>query len=304
MGEAEYREAERVLWERVGSSPSETRVRCEVSGTDVRVQIVGEGPSVLFVHGGPNAGSTWAPIMPHFAGFRSYLVDRPGTGLSDDYVLREDLMGFGRRFVPELLDALGIERAHVVASSFGGMLALVGAAEAGERVDRMVQMACPAFVPGMKSPGFMKAMSLAPVRWLMNTLPPNERVGKSILRQIGHGASIDADRIPQHFFDWYLALQRHTNTMRNEGEMIGGVATLRGFPDSYTLPASLIASVATPTLFLWGEDDGFGGRDVAENVVGLMPNAELRMFPASGHLPWLDDPDTIGRVSADFLRAG
>ena len=131
-----------------------------------------------------------------------------------------------------------------------------------------------------------RAMSLAPVRWLMNTLPPNERVGKSILRQIGHGASIDAGRIPQEFFDWYLALQRHTDTMRNESEMIGRSGSLRDFPPELTMPDEVFAAVTTPTLFLWGEDDTFGGRDVAEHVVGLMPDARLEMRPdyASGHI--------------------
>ena len=70
------------------------------------------------------------------------------------------------------------------------------AAAAPERTLRMVQIAYPAFVPGMSIPRFMKTLSLGPVRWLMNTLPPNEKVGRSILRQIGHCASLDANRIP------------------------------------------------------------------------------------------------------------
>ena len=165
----------------------------------------------------------------------------------------------------------------------------------------MVQMACPAFAPGMIVPGFMKGLTLRPVRWLMNALPPSERVGKGMLRQIGHGASIDAGRIPQEFFDWYLALQRHTDTMRNESETIGRSGSLRGFPPELTIPDEILAAVTTPTLFLWGEDDTFGGRDVAEHVVGLMPDARLEMRPDSGHLPWLDDPARIGKETASFL---
>jgi hypothetical protein len=105
-----------------------------------------------------------------------------------------------------------------------------------ERILRMVQMACPAFVPGMLVPGFMKAISLRPVRWLMNTLPHNEAVGRRILHQMGHGASLDANRIPPIFFEWYLALQRHTNAMRNDGEMIGRAVSLRGVPPELTIP--------------------------------------------------------------------
>ena len=83
--------------------------------------------------------------------------------------------------------------------------------------------------------------------------------------------------------------------------MIGRAASLRGFSDELTLSAESIRSVQTPTLFLWGEDDAFGGRDVADHMVELMPNAELEMLPESGHLPWLDNPDGIGRKAASFL---
>lgn len=301
MDEERYRRAEQQLWDAVRLTPAEVRVPLASVGVDVRVQVIGDGPPVLFIHGGPNSGSTWAPILPHFSGFRSLIVDRPGTGLSDPYVLTGDPYDFARTFVTDLLDDLNVERAHVVASSFGGFLALVSAASHPGRFDRMVQMACPAFAPGMKTPLFMRLMSLRPIRWLMNTLPPNERVGKSILRQIGHGASLDADRIPQVFFDWYLALQRYTDTMRNEAEMIGRAASLRGFPTEMDIPEETLRAVETPTLFLWGEDDAFGDQATAEHMTALMPNAQLEMLPQSGHLPWLDAPEHIGRRTAGFL---
>jgi len=236
-----YRAVERRLWASVGLTPTERRI--QVGGVGVRVQVVGDGPPVLLIHGGPNSGSTWAPIAPHLPGFTCHLVDRPGTGLSDDFVLVDDPHGYARRFVPEVLDGLGLDQAHIVASSFGGFLALMSASAAPQRIQRMVQMACPAFVPGMAAPAFMRAMTLAPVRWLMNALPPTEAAGRSILRQIGHGASLDAGRIPALFFEWYAALQRDTRTMRNDGELIGRAGT-------------------TPTLFLWGEDDPFGDADL------------------------------------------
>jgi pimeloyl-ACP methyl ester carboxylesterase len=293
------REVERRLWVYVGLSPFEQRI--QLAGVGVRVQIVGDGPPIILVHGGPNAGSTWAPLLPSLANFRCYVVDRPGTGLSDDFVLTGNLHEFGRRFLPGLLDGLGLDRAHVVASSFGGFLSLMSAAAAPARIHRMVQMACPVFVPGMSAPGFMKAMSLRPVRWLMNTLPPNESVGRSILRQIGHGASLNSNRIPKIFFEWYLALQRYTNTMRNDGEMIGRAGSLRGFPPELTIPDDVLRSVTVPTLFLWGADDPFGTAAVARHVVELMPHASLTMVPSAGHLPWLDDPEGLGQATADFL---
>jgi 2-hydroxy-6-oxonona-2,4-dienedioate hydrolase len=132
----------------------------------------------------------------------------------------------------------------------------------------------------------------------VNALPPSERANRSIMRQIGHGKSLDANRIPSAFFDWYLALQRHTDTMRNDGDLIAQVVPQRA---TCTLPDDLLARVEVPTLFLWGADDTFGGEDVARHLVGRLPQAELTMVQDAGHLPWLDDPQAAAAATMSFL---
>jgi len=303
MNEARYRAAEQKAWKAVGLAPSEQRVRLACTGTEIRVQIVGEGEPVLFLHGGPNTGTTWAPMLEHLAGFRCLIVDRPGTGLSDDYVMRGDLLGVADRFVADVLDGLKLEATHVVASSFGGFLALRSAAATPTRVKRMVQMACPAMAPGMKTPKFMRMMRFGFVRWLVPRLPPTKKANLDIMRQIGHGASIDEGAIPEVFMDWYLDMLRYTNTMQNDLAMIGSALVGDHFDPALTLDKTVLGAVQAPTLFLWGEDDGFGGADVAAHIVAAMPSASLEMFPKSGHLPWLDAPKPMATKAAAFLRA-
>jgi 2-hydroxy-6-oxonona-2,4-dienedioate hydrolase len=140
---AAYREAEARLQAAVGlAPPAEHQVRLDSTGTTVRVQELGEGDPVLFIHGGPNSGSTWVPLVAHLSGLRCLLVDRPGTGLSAPYpITAANLARIGAAFVADVLDGLGIDRAHVVASSFGGHLALRSAAATPQRFARMVQMA-------------------------------------------------------------------------------------------------------------------------------------------------------------------
>jgi 2-hydroxy-6-oxonona-2,4-dienedioate hydrolase len=297
---AAYRDAEATFWSSFGCRPSaEHHVRLPTTGTTVRVQELGEGPPVLFLHGGPNTGSTWAPLVAHLDGLRCLLVDRPGTGLSAPYpITASNLPRIGASFVPDLLDGLGIGRAHVVASSFGGHLALRSATAHPDRFLRMVQMAAPALIPGDTIPPFMRLMARPSVRRVMNALPPNERAGRAILRQIGHGASLDAGRIPPAFFAWYVALQRHTDTMRNDGEMIGSALPQW---DAIRLTDDVLASVPVPTLFWWGADDTFGGEAVARHLVEVMPDARLTMVPEAGHLPWLDDAAGAAAAAAAFL---
>lgn len=302
MNEAKYREAEQRLWKSVAVSPREQFVTLPRIGVKVRVQEVGEGEPVLFIHGGPNSGSTWAPIIEHFSGYRCVMVDRPGTGLSEPYtVTRANLAEYGDAFVGDVLATLNIDSAHVVASSFGGMLALRSAAAEPQYFRRMVQMAAPALAPGSATPSFMKGMAFAPVRWLIGKLPPNQKANDRILRQLGHGVSIDEGRFSPIFNEWYLALQRYTDTMENDGNMIGHFVSAKGFDPADAIPDEVFAAVTSPTLFLWGADDGFGGEDVAHGVVDRMPNAELVMILGSGHLPWLDDPQSIAKRTQAWL---
>lgn len=305
MDEAKYREAEKHLWSVVGLQPSERMISLAGSGTRVRVQEVGEGPNIVFLHGAPNSGSTWAVLSKSLPGFRCILVDRPGTGLSEkaSFTSIEAFTGFADRFVADLLDGLGIERTFIVASSLGGFLALRSAAHSPERFDKMVQMACPAMVPGMATPMFMRAMMVGPLRVLIGKLPPNDKANRSIMRQIGHGKSLDKGLIPQDFMDWYLALMRYTDTSRNDGDLIGMGGGFRGFRPEMTLSEDLLRSVETPTHFIWGSDDAFGDEAVARNLVGLLADATLEMLPDAGHLPWLDDPEGVAKATTSFLDA-
>lgn len=306
-----YRDAEQRLWEYAGATPTERRVPLPRNGVNVRIQEVGDGPPALFIHGGPSAGSAWATLAGKLHRICCLIVDRPGAGLSDPLRLdRKTLPGFAAGFVADVLDALEISRAHVVANSFGGHIALRSAAAHPDRVERMVLLGCPAFVPGMGIPPFMRLL-LFPGAWrLMSMLPPNERANRIFTRwatrQMGSGASLDAGRIPRAFLDvftdWSLALQRDTDTARYEVRSIASLGgPVRGFDPSLTLSPDLLRSVKAPTFFFWGASDTFGGPEVARAVVALMPNARLELLPQGGHLPWFDDIDRAADATEDFL---
>ena len=97
MNEVKYRAAEARLWEFEGVSPTEQWLDLARTGARVRVQVVGDGPPAVFVHGGSTGGTSWAPLAARLGGFRCILLDRPGCGLSDRLATKFDDM---RAFVP------------------------------------------------------------------------------------------------------------------------------------------------------------------------------------------------------------
>lgn len=274
---------------------------------DVRIREIsqdGAGEPVLFLHGGPNSGGTWAYLIAQLDGFRCLALDRPGTGLSEPLpnpLSIRDLDTYAEHLATDVLDALGIERAHVVGSSFGGMVGLRSAAAHPERVARMVQMACPAFAPGMLAPPFVRLLG-TPLRHVLARLPQDVRAHRMILRQIGHGHSLDTGALPQAFGDWYFALMDLTDTAASEQTIMAESVTWRGFDPTLDLSRDQLAAVTAPTHYIWGEDDGFGGREVGDRMIALMPNATIEYWPRSGHLPWLDDPVRAAKVVTNHLR--
>jgi pimeloyl-ACP methyl ester carboxylesterase len=302
--EERYRAAERDLWQSLGARPTERRLDLRQHHVTVRLQELGDGEPVVFIHGANTSGASWASLASRLDGFRSIIVDRPGTGLSRPLVPALDRRSIGRfadTFVVDLLDALELERAHLVATSFGGFIALRSVAAHPDRVNRMVQFSWPAGAPNSRLPAFVRIMSIPVLGRLLAELPANERTVRMAFGRIGHEASLDTGRITEQDLACYLALLRHTDTMRNElalGRAL--ISPLRGL-NRVVLTDELLATVRTPTLFLWGENDPFGGVESARRVVGQMAGAELEMLAGAGHAPWLDDLDRCVGATAAFL---
>jgi pimeloyl-ACP methyl ester carboxylesterase len=299
-----YHEVELRLWASIGLDPVERVVTLSRLGTKVRVLDVGEGPPVLFVHGVSASGANWAPLVAHLDGFRCLLLDRPGCGLSaplDDDL--SDLDRFGAvadELVSDVLDGLDLPKAHVVATSLGGHLALRSAAAHPDRIDRMVEFG---FVPGApltQLPMSMRMAALPGLGKLMTSIPPTRGTIRMILRRLGMGAALKDGRISPEMFDWFHALLRYTPTMRNDSDLPREFAQKAG-TGAEVLPASLLSTVRCPILFAWGETDPMGGADVANSLVSLVPGAELEIWPETGHAPWMEHPERAAALVADFL---
>lgn len=294
MDEVAFRAAEQQMWSSVGIAPEERFV------AGMRVQEAGTGPPVLFVHGGSNSGVSWATLIADVASaFRCIVIDRPGCGLSPKRSQRFDdvdaLRAEAGTFVGRLLDGLGLDRAHVVATSFGGLLALHSAAAEPERVDRMVLFGWSVGAPTQRIPFVMRVASTRGLGRLMTKVPVNARMVRSLLKRIG--VTQPSDDVVACF----TALLRHTPTMRNEIDAGPKIIGLRGLNESILIPPETLRQVRTPTLFLWGTADPFGGADVARAFSAGVPNASLELIDGAGHAPWLDEPTRSAQALTGFL---
>ena len=99
-----------------------------------------DGPCVVFVHGALNDHSVWTLLARWYAhhGYRVLAVDQPGHGRSEGPPLAsvEALADW----LLAVLDAAGVQRAHLVGHSMGSLIALEAAGRAPERADALVMV--------------------------------------------------------------------------------------------------------------------------------------------------------------------
>jgi pimeloyl-ACP methyl ester carboxylesterase len=297
-----YRASERALWARYELDPTERFIDLGSPAVRLRVQEVGSGEPVVFVHGTGGPG-TWPSLVAELPGLRCIMLDRPGWGLSSpvDYSA-----GPYSRLVADLLsgvlDALGLERAHVVGASIGNNWALRLAQRHPSRVRGIVLLGGGPLLPEVVIPPFIRLLA-SPVGPVMVRIPQRPKMIQAQMRQLGHGPSLDAGRIPEEFIAWRLALTRDTDSMRHERAMVRAIASPRGFRPGLTLEDGELGRIEHPTLHVFGTADPVGSVATWRRAADLLPRGELQLVDDAGHVPWFDDPSEVGTGISRFLGA-
>ena len=279
------------------------------TGEMVRVQETGSGPPVLLVHGAANAGTSWMSLMAKLPDFRCIALDRPGCGLSDPIVggpLRDidAIESYADGLLTDVLDALELPSAAVLATSYGGYFAVRGAAANPTRVDRIVEYSWLLGAPMDKVAMSMRLSALPGMRAMTAKMPITRTMVKALLRQIGLKRALETGAFTDEMIDWFLSVQRDTETMANDLRSSPKIVTpVRGLNERILHKDELLARVKMPTLFLWGDEDPNGGEYVARQFAARLPNAQLEVIPRAGHAPWIDELDFCADRTRAFLTA-
>lgn len=297
-----YRRAEQALWDHYGLQPTERLIEVDAPAVRLRVIETGSGEPLLFVHGSAAGGPIWAPLVSELQDFRCLVIDRPGWGPSStvDYSQHEYKTVVSDLLVG-VLDGLGLDRAHVVGGSIGNVWALRLAAAHAARVGRVVLMGGGPMLSEVPLPPIIRLIA-SPLGALMVRLPAKPGRERSILREIGHGDSLDAGRMDE-FINWRVALARDTDSIRNERAMMRAVLSWRrgAYRPGLTFEDEELAAIRQPVLHVYGTGDPVGTVDTWTRFKDLLPKGELRLVDGGGHLVWFDDPSGVARDVSAFL---
>lgn len=255
----------------------------------------GEGPVLVMLHGGGPGASSWSNFKQNLPGlseqFRVLLVDQPGYGGSDKPEITEPFWTYSARAVRNLLDELGIAKAHFVGNSLGGGTTLRFALDHPDRADRLVLMG-----PGGGALNIFSADPSEGLKLLFDFYAPpgpsREKMEAFIKIML-----FDHSLVTDELVDERYKVATDPDTMQGAINALGGIATRSEEGELWRF----LDKVPHRTLLTWGRDDRVLPLDGAFLALKRMPDARLHVFPRCGHWAQLEHLEEFNWLTANFL---
>lgn len=249
----------------------------------------GDGEPLL-LH--PGFGCTveifWRNTQPLAERFRVIVFDPRGAGRSDTGPADMLMKDFADD-AAALLDALGIDTAHVFGTSFGGMVAQHIALEHPTRVRRLVL--------GCTSGGGDK-----------HVLPPMENMARFIAAsEIEDPVEAMRSTYGNNYSDAFIAgwdtrlAERAVALQGLRSDPEGRASQVHAVQNHDTHPR--LADIAAPTFVAHGTDDGTVPVENGTLLANAIPGAMLRLYPEGRHLFFTECAEALNRDIIDFLTA-
>lgn len=271
-------------------------VRLKVNELDVQVHYndCGAGEeTVVMLHGSGPGATGWANFHRNVdafvgAGYRVVLMDCLGWGKSDPIVCTGSRSDLNAQTLKALLDALGLDKVHIVGNSMGGHSAVAFALANRTRVGKLILMG-----GGTGGPSQFVPMPTEGIKLLQGLYrePTIENLKKMMAVFVFDPSSM-TEELFQARLDNMLARKDHLENF---------VKSLAANPKQFPDQGPRLGEITAPTLVIWGRDDRFVPMDVGLRLIWGMPNAELHIFNRCGHWAQWEHADKFNRMVLDFL---
>lgn len=276
----------------------------ELKQTPIRVRVleVGSGRPIVVMLGGAGEGYPFFALAAQLKDWKWIIINRPGAGLSDFVDHRQvDLRQLAIDTFGSVMDASGLDSAPFVCNSMGGSWGFWFALAQPRRVAQMVQLGCPALMFNTSPPFMIRLMSIPMLnRQLVNFMvPKNPGVALEFMKIMGSSEEVIKAQPPLANEAAYIFAQ--VPTYRDAWyTLLEAVYTLVGTKARYQFGEESLARIETPVLLIWGNNDPVVHLNVAHKVAKIIPKARLCEV-SSGHLPYMDQPETCARLIQEFL---
>jgi 2-hydroxy-6-oxonona-2,4-dienedioate hydrolase len=215
-------------------------------------------------------------------------MDCPGWSKSDSIVCSGSRSDLNARVLKGLVDALDLDRVHILGNSMGGHSAVAFALDNPERVGKLVLMgggtggASP-FVP-MPTEGIKLLQGLYREPTIDN------------LKKMMNVFVYDSSDLTEALFQ-----ARLDNMLNRRDHLENFVKSLEANPKQFPDFGARLGEISAQTLIVWGSNDRFVPMDTSLRLLAGLPNAELHVFNRCGHWAQWEHADKFNRMVLDFL---
>jgi pimeloyl-ACP methyl ester carboxylesterase len=258
---------------------------------------MGHGPDVLLLHG---LGGTRASLLETAAAlsqhYRVHAPDLPGFGSSSKPARGAYNAAWFSEIMLGLMDALGVQRAHLVGNSMGGRVAIEMALTAPERVGAL-GLLCPA------------------VAWIKRGFHPLVRLLRPEFGLLPHGFSRGA--VAAQFWSMFcerdlidpavadLMVDEFRRIYHTAGARYAFLSSARNIyleaPFGRTGFYPRLAKLQPPALFVWGSHDRLVPPAFGRYVRQWLGSAKQVTLDRCGHVPQVERPDETAALLLSFF---
>ncbi|MEM6774453.1 MAG: alpha/beta hydrolase [Pseudomonadota bacterium] len=268
----------------------------------------GTGPPVVFLHGFP---SVWFSVIRQIvklaADHRVIAIDGLGAGKSDapGDIAHYKLEAMSRHILA-LLDALHVDRAHVVGHDWGSALAIGLAQRHPDRVLSVTGISAPplnAILYGLEADSEAKDTASYVERF--KKANPLLLVALNTADSIFQGAYrplVDDAKLSKHEGELFREatsdprrVNAHINWYRANIPAPQDIAEVDFWP-------SRDARVGAPALYIWGDQDPIYNQTAIDRLLALSDGAELLKLPGVDHWPHIREAELVNAAIRENLR--
>lgn len=271
------------------TTPRSQRVPGElirVGDVHVRVNVTGEGPPLLLVHGLGAPLDLWAPLIKELEGYTVITLDNPGAGASTVPWPPWTMPKYAET-VDAVLEELGYDAVDVLGLSFGGMICQEFAFRYPHRVRRLILAGTTAGVGVTFGNPLALSVLATPLRYYSRTY-------MAMVAPFLYGGNADGG-------SELVAEQsdlRHKMRPSIPG-YFAQLATASTFSSFWYLPTFRI-----PTMVLAGDEDPITNPLTCWVIAKRIPRCEYREVKGGGHLFLMEKPAVSAQYIREFLEAG
>jgi pimeloyl-ACP methyl ester carboxylesterase len=260
-------------------------LRAEVEGLSIAYERDGSGPALVLLHGFLCDSRAWSPQLEGLSDhFMVIAWDAPGAGQSSDPP-ETFTTGDWAKCLAGLLDAAGVENAHVLGLSWGGILAQEFYRCYPARARSLVladtyagwKGSLPETICQERLAGCLRDASLSPGELVSKYLPG--MLSESTSEDVRHGL----ESIISAFHPLGFRLMARSSAREDTRD--------------------LLPNIKVPTLLIWGDADARSPMKVAHQIHRTIPRAKLAVIAGVGHVSNLEAPAQFNAEVRDFCMS-